>query len=43
MSDSHHLRRFIDAQEPDYRSAVLNEIVAGQKVSHWMWYGFVIR
>jgi len=39
MSDPHHLHRFIDAQESNYRSA-LAEIAAGQKVSHWMWYIF---
>jgi len=39
MSDPHHLQRFIDAQETDYRSA-LAEIAAGQKRSHWMWYIF---
>ncbi len=39
MSDPHHLNRFIEAQELDYRSA-LAEIEAGRKVSHWMWYVF---
>lgn len=39
MSDPHNLRRFLDAQERDYRSA-LAEITAGQKRSHWMWYIF---
>jgi len=39
MSDPHHLIRFIDAQELNYRSA-LAEIEAGRKVSHWMWYVF---
>jgi len=39
MSDPHNLRRFIDAQERDYRSA-LAEIKAGRKLTHWMWYVF---
>jgi uncharacterized protein (DUF1810 family) len=39
MSDPYHLRRFIDAQERDYPSA-LAEITAGRKRSHWMWYIF---
>ncbi|HTD99024.1 MAG TPA: DUF1810 domain-containing protein [Mucilaginibacter sp.] len=36
MSD---LQRFLDAQQRDYATA-LNEIKAGQKRSHWMWYIF---
>lgn len=39
MNDTHHLNRFIDAQELNYRSA-LAEITAGRKISHWMWYVF---
>jgi uncharacterized protein (DUF1810 family) len=39
MSDPHKLQRFIDAQEPDYQTA-LAEITAGRKRSHWMWYIF---
>ena len=39
MTDLHHLQRFIDAQEMNYRSA-LAEITAGRKISHWMWYVF---
>lgn len=39
VNDPHHLNRFIDAQETNYRSA-LAEITAGQKASHWMWYIF---
>ena len=39
MNDPHHLNRFIDAQELNYRSA-LAEITAGRKISHWMWYVF---
>jgi uncharacterized protein (DUF1810 family) len=33
MNDPHHLHRFIDAQERDYRSAIA-EIKAGQKRLH---------
>ena len=33
------LERFIKAQEHSYQTA-LNEITAGQKQSHWMWYIF---
>jgi uncharacterized protein (DUF1810 family) len=39
MSGLHHLNRFIDAQELNYRSA-LAEIEMGRKISHWMWYVF---
>jgi hypothetical protein len=37
MTDHHHLQRFIDAQEVNYRTA-LAEITAGRKTSHGMWY-----
>jgi uncharacterized protein (DUF1810 family) len=33
------LKRFLDAQENDYRRA-LAEIKRGRKQSHWMWYIF---
>ena len=33
------LKRFLDAQERDYREA-LTEIKSGRKRSHWMWYIF---
>jgi len=33
------LRRFLDAQQRDYATA-LTEIRGGQKRSHWMWYIF---
>jgi uncharacterized protein (DUF1810 family) len=33
------LKRFLDAQERDYATA-LSEITAGYKRSHWMWYIF---
>ena len=39
MTDLHHLQRFIEAQEMNYRAA-LAEITAGRKTSHWMWYVF---
>ena len=39
MTDTHNLQRFIDAQESDYQTA-LDEIIRGQKQSHWMWYIF---
>ena len=39
MDDPHNLRRFILAQEDDYRQA-LAEISAGRKRTHWMWYIF---
>ena len=34
-----NLERFIFAQKEDYKTA-LNEIKAGRKRSHWMWYIF---
>lgn len=34
-----HLQRFLDAQHNTYERA-LNEIEAGRKTSHWMWYVF---
>lgn len=37
--ESDGLERFVDAQAPDY-SAVLEELKAGRKRSHWMWYVF---
>jgi uncharacterized protein (DUF1810 family) len=41
MPDPDHtgLDRFIDAQRPVYARA-LNEITAGDKVTHWMWFIF---
>ena len=39
MNDSHHLARFLLAQQDDYETA-LREITAGRKRSHWMWYVF---
>lgn len=38
-SDPFNLRRFVDAQAADYARA-LDEIRAGRKRTHWMWYVF---
>lgn len=38
-SDPYDLQRFIDAQRASYTVAV-NELKAGRKQSHWMWYIF---
>jgi uncharacterized protein (DUF1810 family) len=38
-ADPFDLRRFVRAQESDYKPA-LEEIRAGRKRSHWMWYVF---
>ena len=35
----YNLKRFIDAQERDYETA-LKEIKSGRKRSHWIWYIF---
>jgi uncharacterized protein (DUF1810 family) len=37
--DPFNLRRFITAQEPVIKDA-LDELRAGQKASHWMWFVF---
>jgi uncharacterized protein (DUF1810 family) len=34
-----NLQRFVDAQDPVYRSVVA-ELTAGHKRGHWMWYVF---
>ena len=39
MEDRFHLQRFVDAQRPVY-AAVLSELRAGRKRSHWMWFIF---
>jgi uncharacterized protein (DUF1810 family) len=39
MDDRFHLQRFVDAQQPIY-AAVLSELRAGRKRSHWMWFIF---
>ncbi|MGZ4515361.1 MAG: DUF1810 domain-containing protein [Mycobacterium sp.] len=37
--DEYHLQRFVDAQAPVY-DAVLAELRAGAKRSHWIWFIF---
>jgi uncharacterized protein (DUF1810 family) len=39
MDDPYNLQRFLDAQERVY-GAVLDELRAGHKRSHWMWFIF---
>ncbi len=39
MENNVSLKRFLDAQERDYATA-LQEIKQGRKRSHWMWYIF---
>ncbi|WP_374309853.1 DUF1810 family protein [Dongia sp.] len=39
MEDPFHLQRFVEAQDAVY-PAVLNELRAGRKTSHWMWFIF---
>ena len=39
MDDSHDLQRFVDAQAPVFE-AVVAELSAGRKRSHWMWFVF---
>ena len=39
MNTTYNLKRFVDAQERDYATA-LSEIKNGKKRSHWMWYIF---
>ncbi len=39
MADNYNLRRFLDAQEHVY-ATVLDELRAGRKSSHWIWYIF---
>src|SRR5690349_21408471 len=39
MSDPYNLQRFVDAQREDF-SIALEELRAGAKQSHWMWYIF---
>ena len=36
----HNLQRFIDAQEEPMMGWVLNELKAGRKKTHWMWFIF---
>lgn len=37
--DPHDLQRFVDAQDPVF-AQVLDELAAGAKRSHWMWFVF---
>ncbi len=39
MGDPFDLKRFVDAQAPVYRD-VVEELRAGRKRSHWMWFVF---
>ena len=39
MGDPHDLQRFVEAQAPVYERA-LEELRAGHKQSHWMWFVF---
>lgn len=39
MDDRFRLQRFVDAQQPVYET-VLDELRAGRKRSHWMWFIF---
>ena len=39
MTDPYGLARFVEAQEPVYR-AVVEELRAGRKRSHWVWFVF---
>ena len=39
MTESHNLKRFVDAQDPVY-VRVLAELTAGRKTGHWMWFVF---
>ena len=39
LEDRFHLQRFVEAQGPVYE-AVLGELRAGRKRSHWMWFIF---
>ncbi|WP_347929860.1 DUF1810 domain-containing protein [Pseudomonas helvetica] len=39
MHDPFNLRRFVEAQRPVF-SRVMDELRAGRKTSHWMWFIF---
>jgi uncharacterized protein (DUF1810 family) len=39
VTDPHDLARFVEAQAPVYRTAV-EELRAGRKRTHWMWFVF---
>lgn len=42
MDDPFDLQRFVDAQSPVY-ARVLQELGAGQKTTHWIWFIFPQR
>jgi uncharacterized protein (DUF1810 family) len=39
MAELYNLQRFLDAQQRDFETA-RNELLAGRKRSHWIWYIF---
>ncbi|MEO5955778.1 MAG: DUF1810 family protein [Nitrospiraceae bacterium] len=39
MTDEYNLQRFLDAQERGY-DTILDELRAGRKSSHWIWFIF---
>jgi uncharacterized protein (DUF1810 family) len=39
VDDPYHLQRFVNAQDPIYRR-VCQELKAGCKMTHWMWFIF---
>jgi len=39
MQDIYHLSRFVEAQDPVF-DRVMDELRAGRKTSHWMWFIF---
>ncbi|MEZ5878751.1 MAG: DUF1810 domain-containing protein [Tepidamorphaceae bacterium] len=39
MPPDHHLERFVSAQEPVFAN-VADELSAGKKLTHWMWFIF---
>jgi uncharacterized protein (DUF1810 family) len=39
MQDIYHLSRFVEAQHPVF-DRVMDELRAGRKTSHWMWFIF---
>ena len=39
MTDPFNLQRFVDAQAPVY-AGVLDQLRAGKKATHWMWFIF---
>jgi uncharacterized protein (DUF1810 family) len=39
-ADPYHLERFVDAQDHGVHTKALNELHAGRKATHWMWFIF---